>query len=97
MDQAHILKQPVITEKSLNDTKLNRYTFLVDKNATKGQVAQAVESVFKVDVVSVRTSKNKGVERRTGRRRLPTLTPTRKKAIVQIKKGQSIKVFETTG
>ncbi len=98
MDQhTHIIKQPLITEKTLSDTKLNRYTFLVDKNATKGQVAQAVEAVFKVDVVSIRTSKIKGVARHTGRRRLPTTTKTRKKAIVELKKGQSIKVFETTG
>ena len=97
MNLTHILKQPVITEKSLNHTGLNRYTFLVAANATKGQIRQAVEEAFEVTVTRVWTQKIPGTTRRTGRRRLPAAVADKKKAIVQLKKNQSIKAFETKG
>jgi large subunit ribosomal protein L23 len=97
MNLAHIIKKPVITEKSLSITKDNRYTFEVDVLSTKGQIKEAVEHFFNVDVISVRTVKIPGVIKRTGRRRLPKVMGDTKKAIVEIKPGQSIKAFEIKG
>jgi large subunit ribosomal protein L23 len=97
MDSKYILKSPVITERSLGLGQFNRYTFWVDSRATKGQIKEAVQSQFSVTVESVRTQTYKGVEKRTGKKRLPTQTPKRKKAIIQLKTGQTIKLFEING
>jgi len=97
MNIAHIIKQPVITEKSLEATKLNRYTFVVDTGASKHQIKKAIEKYFQVDVIGVATSLKKGSTKRTGRRKLPAKNPDIKKAIVEIKSGQKIKVFESQG
>jgi large subunit ribosomal protein L23 len=92
-----IIRRPIVTEKSLTDTKLNKYTFEVEPGATKSQIKAAVTAAFNVDVVGINTVKSKPEPRRTGRRRLPAMTAATKKAVVQIKAGQSIPLFETTG
>jgi len=92
-----IIKKPIITEKSLEDTSKNRYTFEVAINSNKNQIKEAIEAVFKVNVIGINTITKRGVAKRTGRRRLPGKTSDFKKAIVQIKSGQTIKVFETKG
>ncbi len=97
MDLKYVIKRPIITEKSLTSTKDNRYTFEVAAGANKDQIKAAVKAAFDVDAVAVWTSTKKPVTRSTGRRRLPGETATLKKAIVEIKAGQSIKVFETKG
>jgi large subunit ribosomal protein L23 len=94
MNQYFILKKPIITEKSLKAVKLNRYTFEVDVRASKDQVRQAVTNQFKVEVTKVNMVKSKGTAKRTGRKRLPSMTTDSKKAIVTLKAGQSIKLFE---
>lgn len=95
MALTHVLIQPLITEKSLEATKANRYTFVVTPSATKGQIKEAVEKYFQVEVARVHTVMNRGQQTRTGRRRLPKITPDTKKAVVTLKKGQSISIFET--
>ena len=92
-----MLRKPLLTEKTLNETSLNRFTFEVDKKANKGQIREAVEAAFDVEVVSVRTLRNAGSLRKTGKRRLPSKVPGIKKAIVELKQGQTIKAFETKG
>lgn len=94
MNLKQVIKRPVITEKTLKDTGLNKYTFEVDKKATKNQVKEAVELYFDVEVTGVNTSKTAGERRRTGRRRLPGKTADTKKAVVEVKSGQTIKAFE---
>jgi len=98
MDITHILKRPIVTEKS---TRLvveeNKYTFQVDKRATKPQIKQAVESLFGVHVMSVKTVNVPGQTRRAGRARKPVKLPGFKKAIVEIKKGEKIQGFEAGG
>lgn len=70
----YIIKSPVLTEEStLQQREHNKYVFRVDPNANKKQIRDAIEDMFKVDVVSVRTmnyaGKVKGQARRmTGRR-----------------------------
>ena len=94
MNLAYILKKPLVTEKTLEATKLNRYAFVVDFSATKSQIAAAVEQAFTVNVVKVRTVAMKATTRRTGKKRLPTKTARFKKAHVEIQKGQTISAFE---
>jgi large subunit ribosomal protein L23 len=93
MDVFSVIKKPVITEKAttLRD-KENKYVFIVNKNADKEQIKAAVEELFKVDVLDVRTAKYVGKLRRVGAH--AGFRPDFKKAIVKIKGGQTIKIVE---
>lgn len=72
--------KPVVTEKSMEATAKNCYTFKVDRKAAKNQIKKAVEDKFKVNVIKVRTINVKKKKKR-------------KKAIVKIKEGQKIEGF----
>jgi large subunit ribosomal protein L23 len=92
---AHVLKRPIITEKSLFlANKSNAFTFEVDPNATKTQVVEAVEKLFGVKVTGVSTVMRGRSLRKTGKRRVNTLVPRKKKAIVTLAKGQTIPLFD---
>lgn len=94
MNLTHVILNPVITEKSHIQTQtLNRFTFKVAKSATKKQIAAAIEKYFNVTVVKINTITNVGERRRTGKKRLPSPITPSKKAIVQLKKDQTIKIF----
>lgn len=95
MKVVDILKRPIITERSLRASAQGVYTFAVEKRATKNQIKKAIEDQFKVKVVSVRTLNYKGKKRRVGRRRIESATKDFKKALVKLKKGDKIDVFET--
>ena len=95
MKVADILKRPIITERSLRASAKGVYTFAVGKKATKSQVKKAIEEQFKVEVVSVRTLNYKGKKRRVGRRRIESQLKDFKKALVKLKEGDKIDVFET--
>lgn len=98
MNLNHIIKKPIITEKSTHlVVEENKYTFQVDRRAVKPQIEQAVESLFGVHVISVRTANIPGQTRRTGRMRKSVRLPGFKKAIVEIKEGEKIKGFEVGG
>lgn len=89
-----ILIKPLITEKSMQNIADGWYTFIVDKTATKGEIAQAVASQFPVQVNQVRTITVKGKTRRSLRKRnLTTRTSDYKKALVRLKKGEKIDIF----
>ncbi len=90
-----VLKTPHITEKSykLVATR-NAYTFIVDRNATKGQIKEAVEKTFGVKVLSVQTTMVAGKSKRSGSKRLSYVQPDKKKAIVTLPKEQKIALFE---
>lgn len=90
-----ILRKPLVTEKAMRLAQANEYTFLVDSSATKEAVAKAVADKFNVTVLRVKTINVKG-ERKVQRRvRKFYQIASFKKAIVQLKKGQSLAVFET--
>ncbi len=92
---AHILKRPIITEKSLflaNTT--NTYTFEVDPTASKNQIAETVEQLFGVKVIGMSTVMRGRSLQRTGKRRTRTLVPRKKKAMVTLAAGQSIGLFD---
>ncbi len=93
MTQARdIIIRPLVSEKTTGAMADNKYTFLVDARADKTQIKEAVEEVFGVDVTQVNTVRQLGKMRRmgvfSGRR------SSFKKAIVTLKAGQKIKVFE---
>jgi large subunit ribosomal protein L23 len=92
-DHRHIIKTHVATERSgILREKNNEYVFEVEREANKYQIKDAVESAFSVDVIRVHTMIMAGKVRRMGRNE--GKTPTWKKAIVRLKPGQSIGIFE---
>ncbi len=92
METIKVLKQPVISEKSFASADNDKYVFLVQKEATKVEVAQAVEKAFKVHVLTVNTITIKGKVKRIGR--IYGRRKDYKKAIVTIKKGEKIEEFK---
>lgn len=95
---AYVIRKPVITEKSLAQAnKDNTFTFLVERGATKEQVKTAVETLFNVSVVRVRTILNAPEVKRTGRKRVTTHSAKEKKALVTLKAGQTISLFDVGG
>ena len=90
-----VIKKPIITEKSMQEAIANRYTFEVVIQATKGQIKEDIQQLFGVEVVKVRTAKIAGDRKRVGRLRREIKKSDGKKAIVELKKGQKIDIFET--
>ncbi len=87
-----VLRRPLITEKSTLLQEQNKYGFEVDKKANKMQVKQAVEKTFKVNVTAVNVMIMHGKTRRVGRRQVQT--QSWKKAIITLKPGDKIELFE---
>ncbi len=92
-----IIIKPLVTEKSMEDVNLGKYTFVVDRYATKPVIKQALKDMFNVTVMSVRTSVVKGKSKRVGVRRLEVPAAIWKKASVTLKKGEKISLFEPGG
>jgi large subunit ribosomal protein L23 len=93
MISTNVIKGPVITEKLDNAReKFRQYSFIVDRKATKHDVALAVASLFKVTVEAVRTNVVRGKTKRVGRSM--GKRPNFKKAIVTLKEGDKIELFE---
>ena len=86
-----IIKRPIITEQSMADTEMKRYTFEVAKNANKIEIAKAVEEIFGVKVVRVNTLTVKPKTKRV--RYVAGKTRSWKKAIVTLAEGDTIEVF----
>ena len=84
-----ILRRPVITEKGLGVKETEQtLVFEVASNATKTEIKQAVQSVFKVKVDSIRTANFPGKERRRGK--FTGHRPDWKKAYVRLKQGEKM-------
>jgi large subunit ribosomal protein L23 len=88
-----VIVRPLVTEKSTDQLERNgAYTFVVDKDANKIEIAKAVETLFNVKVRDVRTMRYAGKERRVGKhigRRASW-----KKAVVTLRAGDTIEIFE---
>ena len=91
MDPTQVIIHPVVSEKSYVLAAAGRYTFRIHADAHKTQVRQAVEQLFDVHVVEVRTISVKSKPKRRGASR--GRTRSWKKAIVQVRSGESIPVF----
>jgi large subunit ribosomal protein L23 len=84
-----VIRRPLITEKGMGVKETqNTLVFEVDQKATKTEVKQAVEALFKVKVSAVRTSTVEGKERRRGR--CAGYRPDWKKAYVRLKEGEKM-------
>ncbi len=92
MDHAEVIIRPVVSEKSYVLSAVDRYTFRVHPDAHKTQIRQAVEQLFDVHVVEVRTLSVKAKPKRRGLTR--GQSRTWKKAIVQVRAGDTIPVFQ---
>ena len=93
MDASQVIIRPVVYEKSYVLATVNKYTFRVHPDAHKTQIKQAVEALFDgVKVLEVRTSKVPSKPKRRGY----TSGRTRewKKAIVQVREGETIPIFQ---
>lgn len=92
MEARDILIRPIVTEKSTALMEQGKYTFRVPLAATKIQIRQAVEQIFKVKVQAVNTMRYEGKLKRMGR------TQGRrsdwKKAVVTLKPGEAIELLE---
>lgn len=93
LEEYKIIRRPIITEKS-NDMKEfhNHVVFEVHPDANKSEIKKAVEKLFKVSVVSVRTQNRMGKRKRLGR--FFGKRKDWKKAIVQLKEGSRVEFFE---
>jgi len=92
-----ILRQGIVTEKSVKLQERNQYTFKVALDANKIDIRRAVETLFKVDVVKVNVMRMPGKPKWIRRRGVaPRPVPARewKKAIVTVKEGQTIYILK---
>lgn len=92
MDQ--IVIKPIITEKSMDETAHSRFTFKVARDANKPMIKKAIEEQFKVNVLDLQTMTVHGKSKRRGRTRRESHAQPWKKAIVRLKEGQKIDLFE---
>ncbi len=87
-----VLRRPLITEKNTMLHAQGKYAFEVAEEANKNQIKQAVEKAFNVKVTKVNVMTVPGKEKRVGGRLV--LTQSWKKAIVTLKPGDKIEIFE---
>lgn len=92
MDSSQVIVKPVLSEKSYVLSAAGKYTFRVHPDSHRTQIRQAVESLFGVHVIDVRTLTVKSKPKRRGSTR--GRTRNWKKAIVQVRAGESIPIFQ---
>ena len=89
-----IVLKPVFTEKILSQQETGKYTFWVKRDATKGQVGYAFETVFGVKPLNVNTVIHKGKTKTNYKTRLPVKKSDLKKAIVTVDKNKKIELLK---
>lgn len=95
MRLSNVIEKPIITEKGVKLTEMDRYAFVVNKKASKGAIAIAVKEMFDVDAIDVRTMIMPGKKRRIRGTQKFIKTKSFKKAIVTVKEGQKIELFSS--
>lgn len=85
-----IIIKPIITEKSMDNSALNKYTFQVAKTANKVEIRNAIKEIFGATVTKVNTISMRGKMKRQGR--YEGKRPDWKKAIVTIAAGQKLEI-----
>lgn len=91
INKDQVIIRPHLTEKATQLNQAGQYVFQVHPKANKMEVSQAIQRIFKVKPVSVRVIFLPGKKRRLGRSE--GRRPGYKKAIVQLKKGESIELL----
>lgn len=94
MDNSHIIIRPIISEKSMREAEAGKFTFEVVKTASKTDIKQAIEKRFEVHISKVFTTIVKGKKKRYGQKRIEFAEPAWKKAVVAVKKGEKIALFD---
>lgn len=97
MNIRDVIIAPVITEKSMRDAALGKYTFKVAMAANKPFIKEAIEKKFKVKVLKTLISLVKGRTGRRGIKREEFVETSWKKATVKLEKDQKIALFDTGG
>ena len=92
MDASQVIIRPVVSEKSYVLATADKYTFRVHPDAHKTQIKQAVEELFDVKVIGVATMSVRGKPKRRGYS--SGFRRSWKKAIVQLREGDSIPIFQ---
>ena len=87
-----IIKKVLVTEKGTKMSVQNRYPLEVAVDATKPQIAEAVEKKFGVHVLAVRTANMKGAVKYIRGTRRTTVEPTWKKAVVTVQAGERVEL-----
>ena len=94
MELTHIIKYPILTEKTYQQMQANVYTFAVDRKATKFEIKRAVEFIFEVKVESINTFNVPRKPKRVGR--FNGFVAGYKKAIIKLAEG-SIQILPDEG
>ena len=92
MHAHQIVLAPIVSEKSYHGSVHGKYTFRVHEDAHKTQVRQAIEELFEVHVVKVNISKVQPKPKRRGA--FKGTRPGWKKAVVQLRAGDTIEIFQ---
>ena len=92
MDPSQVILRPIVSEKSYALAGADRYTFRVHPDAHKTQIRQAIEELFDVSVLEVRTMSVKSKPKRRGQ--IFGRTRSWKKAMVQVAPGDTIPIFQ---
>lgn len=93
MNSYDVIRKPVISEMSMDQAAEKKYTFIVDKNATKDQIKKSISDIFEVDIKSVNVMNRKGKLKRQGAK--AGRRPDTKKAIVMLTEdSKAIEFFE---
>ncbi len=89
-----IIKKPIVTEKAMRNQEQGQYVFEVDPRSNKIQIKHAIEKMFEVNIISIRTARVKGKvkSRFTRKGIMKGKTALKKKAFITLKQGQSIDV-----
>ena len=93
----NIIISPLITEKSMADAANGKFTFKVAKDSNKNEIKKEIEKKFNVNIVGISTNILKGKSVRVGAKRSEKKLSPWKKAIVTVKKGEKIGLFELGG
>ena len=98
-DVFDVVYTPVVTEKTTDQMEASIYTFVVNQKANKLEIAKAVETLWDVSVLDVRTMRYSGKMRRAmmgrmSRNATPGRRPSFKKAVVQLAEGEHIEFYE---
>lgn len=94
MTTQDIIIKPLISEQSLKEASFGKYTFLVNEKANKTEIRKAIEEVFSVKVVDIKTNITKGTTIKNTRVGRKFKKFSNKKARVALDKGQSISIFD---
>lgn len=89
--------RPVITEKSMHDAALGKFTFAVRRFANKHVIKNAVQEAFAVTVEHISLNVVKGGRKKVGAKRVEKQGNVWKKAVITLAKGQKIDLFDIGG